>query len=178
MKVKYTLKEEDFITFNKYHLRTSKIGKQKILMLRWIGPAMFMVATVLHAIFLGFDSLFASTMALISVFWYYWYPSRVEKEVSIAVRKMLAEGENRSFLAEQTLELLEIGVVLSNEYETQTMSWSTFIKVEKTEDNIYLFKSPVMAIVIPRSAFESIEQYVEFYEFLLNKINKVKVNHD
>jgi|GEM_PF-3669058 len=172
MKVKYQLSEEDYIAFNKYHLNHSKVGKQKLLIVRWIGPVLFSCAVLLHALILGFDSIFMMVMMVMSVFWYYWYPARVEKEVGISVKKMLAEGDNKSFLAEQTLELLEIGAVLSNTFETQTMNWSTFIKVEKTDEHIFLFKSPIMAIVIPYQAFNKEKDYQEFYDYLIQKIKE------
>lgn len=174
MKVEYQLSEEDYVAFNKYHLKHSQTGKQKLLIVRWIGPGFFSAAVLLHALILGFDPIFMMVMMVMSVFWYYWYPARVEKEVAISVKKMLSEGENKSFLAMQTLELLEIGVVLSNTFETQTMSWTTFIKVEKTNEHIFLFKSPVMAIVIPVQAFKDEEEYHEFFDYLSIKIKETQ----
>ncbi|WP_105615384.1 hypothetical protein [Vallitalea okinawensis] len=81
MEIIFKLTEQDFIDFNSYHMKTSKTLKRSILLLRLIGPIVFLIGIYpvykITKIPLWYWSIIFSVT---SILWFIFYPKIIEKD--------------------------------------------------------------------------------------------------
>ena len=93
---------------------------------------------------------------------------------AVAVILTLISRRNKKFYSQRTLTLGDDAFVSESEYSRSETKWSLVQKLVRTRNHIFIFLSGQNAVIVPRSPFESREQWDEFYETC--KRNKSRVS--
>jgi hypothetical protein len=96
-----------------------------------------------------------------SVLWLVGFPRYWNWSIRRRTRKLLTEGPT-GFPYIQTLEIAEDGIHGSSPKGTSILNWSALTKVAESDTDLYLFVGPMNAIVIPRKAVQSADEYERF----------------
>jgi len=112
MNIHYELTEEDYINFNLYHIKHSKMGKRSLLLQRIVSPFIFIIGAYLYSVIgnLPFLPLFI-TFAVMSILWVIFYPKYFYGLIARNAKKMIKEGKNDDLLGNHQLEMTEEGLV-------------------------------------------------------------------
>lgn len=173
MKVKYQLKEQDYIDFNLYHMAHSKLMKTHSMRQRIIGPIVFAIAAFVSPKVSGIPFWYwATVFSITSILWVFYYPKFAQKRMKKQILKMLFEGENKDFLAVKELTLENNGLHIKSQFSESSVLWQSFGKLAVNKSHIFIYNGAASAYIIPRRAFSSEEAYNFFLQALEQHINK------
>ncbi len=164
MTLKYLTTEQDWVEFNLYHMRHSKVSKASIDSVRYIGIVVMLLVTYLLVRGSQDASLNWFVTFVMSILWFIYFPDMHKKQVEKQARKLITEDESKGFLGDQVLKVDDEGITVTNEYSCNKMKWSLFNKIKFTDEYIYIYDSSISAIIIPALAFENIEDMKSFYK--------------
>lgn len=151
MEIKYTLLEDDFIKFNLYHLRNSKLYKKEIFIMKYI------VNTVLaFMIFIIGTFIFEQSMLIwlfIAISFLIVQIKTTEKQndkiVIRRIKKQLKDVEIQCILGEKILKVDADKIHIKSELFEETKDIKAIIEVKKYDDLILLYDSSITAEIIP-----------------------------
>lgn len=170
MEINYILTEDDYLNFNLFHTKHSKVVKKSLLIQRLMGPVIFIAFSYLFSIFadLPFIGLFV-TFSIISVLWYIFYPAYFYKLIIRNVKKAMNEGDNGGLLGKRQMILNEEGIIDVNSSSKTESNWQAIKDIKEDENNFFLYNSAVSAYIIPKRDLKQID---ELRSYLLENINK------
>jgi hypothetical protein len=82
-----------------------------------------------------------------------------------AIRQLLKEEKpDKGQLGRHTVKLEETGVAESTAVGEQRTSWAGIDRIEHDPDYIYIYTTPMAAVVIPKRAFSSPVEAEKFHD--------------
>jgi len=171
MEIEFERTEEDYVKFNLHHISNSPSIKRQILWTQII-LAVFPFASIYIATdyFSFFDFLIALIIAGVFSFSYpFFYRSYMKWQT----RKFLKEGNNKSLLGRNTIELTPEGILGKSLAGESKINWPSVDKVRQNDETIFIYIGAVNAIVIPKHIYSSSAEQKEFIDYLnSNSLNK------
>ena len=76
-------------------------------------------------------------------------------------------GKNKTIMTEHSIELCEDHFVTGSEYGRSELKWDIVQKLRRTRSFIIIYVSKNSALMIPRKAFSSNDDWDSFYRFVL-----------
>jgi YcxB-like protein len=153
MKVSFDLSVEDLVHFNQFHWRQSRAMKQ---MYRWSFAGAPVVAMAIALVLRSKGLFVASAAAAGAVCGYTLFLVLYTRwSLKWAVRKMLAEGDNRGVLGRHEIEIAPDGVHERTAVNRSHQSWTGIERIAEDDRYIYIYVQSMMAHVIPKAAFPS-----------------------
>jgi len=159
--VDYVVTQEDLLSFTIYHAQHSPSLRRSRLIYQ-IAPSAFLGLFALVWLEVG-DVIRAVVHLFLCALWLlfgsrYWF-WRVKRQR----RRILSEGQ-KSYPQRQTLAISPAGIWVSSEDTESKMKWSAVEKIVTNEGYIYIYVSPLNALVVPKNMFRSETEYESFVE--------------
>ncbi|MES0489144.1 MAG: YcxB family protein [Leptospirales bacterium] len=173
MKFEFEQTVEDIINFNQFQLENSEVMKSSIFKQRIALVAMYSLV-VLFFIRSGIvksDITIIIIYSIVCSFLFFRYNKYVYWRSKRAVRKMLAEGKNKSMIGKQSLTFTAESITDKNEYSSTEFKYSLIEKFRENEDYFFLYTSALQAILVKKELFETKEKIAEFKDFILDKMH-------
>lgn len=160
--VEFTMTENDYVAFCRYHATQSRSGKRTV----WRGRIILGLAAIAVATFAGMDPQLPPgwhglpmlpitlVIALIpAALIGFGYPFLLRSCVGWNTRRRLRDATFHSVLQRQRLELSAEGLKWSGAAGESTTRWSAFSDVVEDAQAAYAYMTSVQAYIIPRRAF-------------------------
>jgi len=164
MEIEFKRTEEDFVEFNLFHISNSPSIKKQILWTRIILAIMpFVFIFVFYKNISITDYAIQTIIALVLVF---SYPSIYRSSSKSQTRKSLKEGNNKSLLGHNTIELTPEGILGKSLAGESKINWSSVDKISQNDKYIFIYIGTVNALVIPKHAFSSNAEQKEFIDYI------------
>lgn len=163
MEIKYNLTEEDYVNFNMFHVKNSKVVNRALNMQRFLTPIIFIIASIVFSKVGGmpFPGVFI-TFLVVSIVWMIFYPKYFYSHIIRNTKKMIKEGKNDGLLGEHQMILSEEGIIDSTSNGETKVSWSGIQTLSEDNYNIYLYNSSVSAYILPKRELDDVEKLKTF----------------
>jgi YcxB-like protein len=157
MEINYNLTEEDYLNFNMFHVKNSKVVKRTLNMQRFLTPIIFIVASfVLSKVgSMSFLGVFI-TFLVVSILWIIFYPRYFYSYVIRNTKKIIKEGKNDGLLGEHRMVLSEDGIIDSTSNSETKVTWLGIKTLSEDRQNIYLYNSSVSAYILPKRELDDV----------------------
>jgi len=171
VEVHYTLTQDDYIAFSLYAYRKSGVSRPAFLM-RWVArPVLFaMSAVVLWQLGEGVTRLLAFFLVFGGIAHLILFPFFYRARVESGVRKFVEKMGTAGVTGDITLILSEETLTEVTSSTRSTARWADMVGIEDAADRVYIYITGISASVIPRSGFESDEDYEAVRAFALRKL--------
>ncbi len=172
MRIKYNVTIDDLVAFNLFYQEHSAIGRRNRLISGLILPiGIFVLLSFLGVVQGNWTTPIVAAIAagLLAI----WVRCGWRKGIEKIVRKMLAEGSNKSILGPHELELTMYGLTDRNEYGEEKFSWGGVERLGFTPDYTFIFTGATSAIPIKGSSVIK-GDYLEFVDFLKRSFEEHK----
>ena len=162
MELEYELTLDDYVTFNKYHIRHSPSCRRSY---RWnlvVLIALGLLLIVLYGAFFGTPvGTVLSCIIYVPLGWLLW---RLSYRVTVARRlqRALREGENRDLAGTHVLVIHDEGITTTGQMGETKLKWAVVEKTVEDKEHVYIYVSAVSALVIPKRAFQD-EQHMRAF---------------
>jgi hypothetical protein len=167
MEVNYELTPDDLYAFQLRGLQKSPIARRSrrnmyigilvALVILTIVPAIGSDGFVISRVSIGF--LVIPFVIVVSLTWL--IEKRMTRKAILQIVKQ--EKSEKGQLGRHTVKLEETAVVESTAVGEQRISWAGIDRVEHDPDCIYIYTTPMSALVIPKRAFASAADAEEFH---------------
>lgn len=169
--------DEDYYRFNEFQALKTPFGKKQLLKSR-IGSMLFLFAVVLLSVIvdgLTLEVILWRIPACIFIGVVVWL---LPKAVMLMVKKQLKQMKKHGKPGYSPSSVVEFYDDCFAETTPENKTEQKYTAVENVfvvEGRvIYLFVNNIMAYIIPRSSFESVQQYNDFLNFIEAKCEQVK----
>jgi hypothetical protein len=163
MKIQYRTRFSDVVGFIWIHYTRSRVQLAIIAGLSaFIAWDTCHEMVLKHGCVIGCMTLLIATTLLFSIF------SAIG--LSAAILTALSR-RNKTFMTDNTLELLEERIVAENRYAKTDYKWDAVQKIIKTRRCIVLYVTHSTGIVVPRRAFETPAEWESFCGFVFSHSN-------
>jgi len=166
MQLKFDLTKEDVIAFNMYHYAHSPSLRRK----KWVNLVWGMVLAlvcVLAAIAVkgsGGSADFLWSLLVSIPLYIACYPFLLRRAQRTAVERLIAEGQNRDQFGKKQVTITPIEITAGGDLTSTTVRWKAVERIEVAEAYAYVYFSALQAVIIPRRAFASDEEFSAWVE--------------
>ncbi|WP_075618288.1 YcxB family protein [Paenisporosarcina indica] len=151
MEISYNLTEDDYISFNLYHMNNSKTGIRALRIQRFLLPVFIIALSYFMTLILDTSlSAMLVTSLLFSIVWIIFYPKYFTRTIAKNVKKMLKEGDNKGILGDQHMSIKEDGIVVTTKFGETKVSWEGLKTLKEDDNNFYLYVGAMNAYLIPK----------------------------
>ena len=169
MRINVHLTDEDYIKFNIYFAFNSKQGKRQVLINRLIGPGI--CALVFGVFFMaGADkdllTVEAVVLSFIALLLFISAPKWIVKSIRKNCSKFREEGEF-PYDEDAVIDFGETEILSTSAKGTEKVLYSDIHDIGEDEDNVYLRKGAMEALIIPDCCLP--EGRSAFLEFIREK---------
>jgi hypothetical protein len=158
------ISEEDFIDYNMFHIKHSKVVKRTKIGLSFVFPVGFTILGLL--IDRPLSTSFWIILAIGTVGTYLWIPRLMDKTTQKRIRKMLNEGKNGELFDERTYAFDDQGIKVTSENSSNSYKWQSITRIAENETTFYLYVSSLQAILVPKRFLETQEQVDAFRTYI------------
>lgn len=173
MKITFELTEDDYINYNIDHSKQSESVKRSLLIQRFMGPAIFVIAPFIITQFTDIPLWYwLLVFGVASILWFIFYPKYFRGEIARRVKKMLEEGNNENLFNQRSLELTSDGITEKSSIGKSHIHWAKINHLEETADYFYIYISSVSAHIVPKRVFGSLREQENFAQIIIENINR------
>ena len=168
MEIDYNLTEEDYLSFNVFHAKSSKTVAKSLVLQRFLSPIIFLIAGFMFA-WIGDGSLIVSLIifSIMGILWIVYYPKYFYGLITKNSRKMLKEGKNDGLLGDRCMILSDEGIVDSSSNGETKVKWAGIKKIEEDDNYFYIYNSAFTAYILPK---QSLTNIVDARDYLKTKL--------
>lgn len=165
MEIRYNLTEEDYLNFNMYHVRNSKVVTKALNMQRFLTPIIFIIAALVLSTFESLSFLGALIpFLIISILWVIFYPKYFYSYVIRNTKKMIREGKNENLLGDHHMILSEEGIIDTTSNRETKVTWSGIQMLSEDSHSFYLYTSSVSAYIVPKRELENVDGIKTYFK--------------
>ncbi|MFD2612078.1 YcxB family protein [Paenibacillus gansuensis] len=151
MEIRFQLTEEDIVRSNLYVLKHSPTVRRMTRVQQFASPIIFLIVPfVLRLNTAGF-----AFFAVIAVVWALLYPLILERRTRRSLQKMIRQGQFNDILGEHSLKVTSNQIVERSGAGEIITERKQILRVDQTEDYLYLMAASGRANVIPKRSFEN-----------------------
>ncbi|WP_255288064.1 YcxB family protein [Bacillus pseudomycoides] len=99
---------------------------------------------------------------LSGVIWILLYPAYFYKHIERNINKMLKEGSYSNLLGTHNVQIIDEGIIETNNGGETKLNWKGIEKVEENEAYIFIYVSSMSANIVPKHAFAHENSKSEF----------------
>jgi membrane protein implicated in regulation of membrane protease activity len=165
MKANFELTKEDLLTYNLSHqARSPALRRQRA----WTVGVCLGAAVILGGV-MCLPS--AGDFGRVANFWPVAYfflaigilkPLLWRRQVRRIVDRMLNEGRNRSLLGKREVLITPADISTAGELRSTIVRWKAVERIVEEREVLYVYISSVDAVIIPRRAFASDDEFAAF----------------
>lgn len=169
MQINIHLTDDDYIAFCLFYNRYNAHNRRLILFNR-LRALLVSVIFVLLFVYLGYEKSFilieSAILGLLSLLWFFFYPSYYIFMVRRSIKKMKKKG-TPLFSDRKTYDFRENEIVLTTDTLTSIIPYSSIKAISKTADCLYIPLYDNSLIALPL-------RFIENPDALIDQINKKK----
>ncbi len=173
----YNVTEQDYLEFNKNHLKNSKEGKSLITVYRLLA-FVIAICPIPNLLEIGFSNPFLTIIELllvmIGVILFICADKFALWCVSIAAKHRKKSGK-MNYTPEGTISFDEEQIIDVCETSEMKIKYSVLEKVYVTPVAFYFYISSMQAFILPYKSFSSQQQLDEFFNFIRNIVGDGKI---
>lgn len=159
MEIEYDLKEKDYIQFNVFHIKNTKIAKRSLIINRIVGPIFFLVFGYFFSQIEGeLNGGIITTVVILSALWIIFYPKYFESLVARNTKKGLKADNIQGLIGHHRLVMTDEGVFDSTPTGTGSVRWDGILEFKEDQHNLYLYFSSTNAYIIPKRDIENVDK--------------------
>ena len=114
-----------------------------------------------------------SLLLLIGAFiWSILVPALLKKRFQQHISEQLSDEDISSAIGGCTLKVIENGLLEKTSLGETLLKWSDVVRLEQSKHHVYLYMSDDAAIIIPKEMVSEDSDYKEFYEGLLEALDR------
>lgn len=164
MEIEYELTEDDYLKFNEFFVRQTKLGRRNIAIHRYFPPAAWVfIAVILVSNHLATPGVLVSS-ALVSVIWLLISDRLWTNNFRKRIRSLLRESLSRTALGMHRMVLSREGVEGTSETSDVQTKWEGVEKIAEHNSCFYFFTGPANAYIVPKRAFADEQAAQQFLE--------------
>lgn len=166
MGIEYQLSKKDYIKFSKLYMR-DVLQKRRIVFILLIIFFIFALSGDTFVWWRFLLALIISPFFVLSLS--YFIPFLISL---IRINKAFSKGVIGS--EEKKLNIIEKGLLIESEFKTTLRTWESIVSIQSNDKFLYLILADKKAVPIPKSAFESESEVVNFLGLIQSEIIKVR----
>lgn len=167
--------EQDYIDFCIFHRNNKgQYRYEKALRLGFTAIIPFL-ALLLNTLKTDYVDPIAVVITLILTLFTYMYITRKkahDRIIAKQIRKIIQGKGKEHFFGVRTMTFDENDFLDRTEYEEIKTKYTKLTEIIEAEHGIYLYTSPITAIILPNRIFSSAEEKSRFLEFIQSKIQQ------
>lgn len=173
MKVEWTQTVEDMAAFGARSLDKSSTARRN-LWIGWFGWPVLIIFLVLGSLW---DQLLKDPagllekrfpwflfLSVILLYWLFTYPRRVKRRRQNVLEGMYGEKGNEHLFGYRSLTVTSDALLVEAQYIKSTFRWKAINGIKMGDDYVDIHIAPLEAITIPRSAFQTGDEFQAFVE--------------
>ncbi|RJE75234.1 hypothetical protein BGP76_19230 [Reichenbachiella sp. MSK19-1] len=161
MKIEFELKEGDLLNYNLY-INKARSKKNRIATFVILGIlGIFILSFIYDQFQQGMSVQFVGLMAFVMLLSFF-VTRKIRNPIGTAVKNSIKN--NPELIGSRAIELTPIELIYATPTIESKHAISSFIRLEESDEHLYLFNGEMTAVIIPRTAFETVSQYEEFKE--------------
>lgn len=165
---RYTLDEQDYFAFNKYHLFNSPTNKKNLLANRLVVPIMFVlcglfIGTIVKEPFLSY--YFYIAFGIVAICWLIFFKTIMKKQIKRNMKRMKKRGK-LPYQRDITISFEDDVIVEITENGESKVKYSALERVITTEKAIYIYINAMQAILLPCAVFSDEKERDDFIVFI------------
>ena len=175
---KYTLNDNDYFEFNKYHLSNAPVNKKGLIVLRIMIPVIYILFLLLSLIdvenfneyvFIGQ----AVVCIIVSLAWFFLVKPLYTFLLKINIKLMKKYGK-LPYGKDVLICFDEEFLIETTEKSESKIKYTSIERIVGANSAIYIYLNAVQAVIVPLSAFESEKIRDDFWDFIHYKWNAAK----
>lgn len=179
MRFTFDLTEQDYLDFNIFVIQSYQFYKKQKKIFHILFTAIPLATGFVNWIFTRegrldiVELVMFLVMALLSVVFYIFFPKVFDALNIRNVKKILFKEGKLNILGERSLTFEEDRLHHVGSGEEAWIGYEKITKIMTSDQAMYLFTAPAMAVILPLRAFSSQEEKERLAEFLSSKINVI-----
>jgi hypothetical protein len=169
MVIEYEITKEDLAAFNLYHQFQSPTARRHYVR-AWIFPAAAWLILCTGIWYLADRERgrpFRTFLDLLPLFsgvplYLLYFPWAYRRKVRKIIAGMVNEGENRGVLGRHQVRISPEGIRESGELSEASTAWRAIERVVRDGEYAFIYTNALAAIIVPRRAFGSLEEFEQF----------------
>jgi hypothetical protein len=172
VKYSFTINEDDYYEFNKYHLYNSPYSKRRMMFLRIFPPVVFIAIAIYMGPSMGFKVVsymiytIFFTMALVH---FLFYKKSMNRTLKRNIKKLRKTGRLH-YESEITYEFLEDTFIETTHESESVTKYSMIERVSTGPSAFYLYTSVQVAHIVPFRVFANDSEREAFFSFIQSKV--------
>ena len=155
----YDQRVDDYVTFTLYHMMHSPSLRRGLMVARVGFPALWLLLALVTPF-----PLWRIGWVVLAVLWFALLPWLRRWEAARRIRRMYAEGKHADRVGHVRLTIGSDGIHERTERSETHYKTDALERVVSDVDHVYLYVSPVSALVVPKSAFAGELEETSFVE--------------
>lgn len=177
MKYTFKLTEQEYLDFNVFTINHVEVTSRQKKMVRYLFTITPLGTGLVFWVLEGkaaFDFtnlvLFVFMLILTLLFWNY-SPKLYDRLILSNAKKILLNEGRQHIICERETSFEENGIQHKTEYEETLTKYSALTDIKQSDKALYLYTSPVTAIILPLRIFTTKEEEESLVAFLKTKRN-------
>ncbi|HXX95274.1 MAG TPA: YcxB family protein [Planctomycetota bacterium] len=167
MQIEFDFTKEDRVAFNVYHLEHSPTHRRnRWTSLLWASAVWVVLWGVLVA---TNESPGRAARALWPLLMFvpvyaFIYPPLRRRHARRIIDRILDEGQNRAVLGRKRVTMTSVDLTAGDDMKSTTARWDAVERIEVTEAYAYIYISGSEAVILPRRAFPTDDEFQDWIE--------------
>ena len=161
MKHVYTMNMQDFLAYHFNFIQTSPIMKRALFIKRYFYPVILLGLPTLIAPFVKIpNELLLVFFAALALIWVVFYKKVYLRSIAKKSLKLVSSEKGKGIIGTHEVQIGEKQI--SEKTDAGVSVYDSVDHVSETEEHYFIYVTSVMAIINPKSSFESDETQCEF----------------
>lgn len=165
MKHAYNMNMQDFLAYHFNFIQTSPIMKRALFIKRYFYPVILLgLPTLIAPIIKVPYEILLIIFTILAILWVIFYKKVYLKSIVKKSHKLIESGKGKGIIGQHEVQIGEKQI--SDKTDAGVNVYDVVDHVSETEAHFFIYVTSVMAIIVPKSSFESEENQSEFVKAL------------
>lgn len=164
----FTLNEQDYFEYNKYHLYNTPALKKRLLIARFGLSAFFIIFGIVYGKILEIFGISLVVFGLLALLWIIFFRSIQSRQIKRNLKVMKKAGKLH-YDKEISLHFQDECFTEATPDSEAKIKYSMLERVAVGDTDIYLYTGAAMAYIVPCRAFKDIGEKDAFLTFIASK---------
>lgn len=184
MRFRFDFTEQDYLDFNMFAIESLRFYQRQKKVFHVVFTALPIATWLVLWLMEGRgsmnveDKIALVVMGIISLLFYFYFPKFYYMLNFKNAKKILFKEGRSNLFGRTTIEFGEEKIVHITEYEESAIRYEKITKIMESDQAVYLFTAPTMALILPRRAFENRDEEAVFMDFIKRKTGLGAIPHN
>ena len=165
MKHAFNMNMQDFLAYHFNFIQTSPIMKRALFIKRYFYPVILLgLPTLIAPIIKVPYEILLIIFTILAILWVIFYKKVYLKSIVKKSHKLIESGKGKGIIGQHEVQIGEKQI--SDKTDAGVNVYDVVVHVSETDAHFFIYVTSVMAIIVPKSSFESEENQSEFVKAL------------